>query len=79
MNLVLGLFCHDLREVMGYVRVTNVVNYTNDSISEEAIAKQIYDSWSDFQDNGGGKVSKWIEDHNETYATKVEAFRVIIV
>ena len=73
MNLVFGLECNDLREVMGYVRVAHVINH----ISESAIISEIDESWDTFQQNGGGKVSAFIEYHNDIYATKLEAFRVI--
>ena len=79
MSLVLGLFCSELREVMGYVKVTSVINRTDDEISEESICRQIYDSWDSFQRMGGGKVSRWIDEHNYIYATQVEKFRVVII
>lgn len=77
MNLVFGLHCNDLKRIMGYVKVTNVINRTNDKISESAIISQIDESWNNFQHNGGGRVTTFIEYHNEMYATQLEVFRVI--
>ena len=77
MNLVFGLQCNDLKRIMGYVKVTNVINRTNDKISETAIISQIDESWNNFQHNGGGRVTTFIEYHNEMYATQLEVFKVI--
>ena len=77
MNTIFALECIELNRVIGYVKITHIINHSNSVITERGVILQLDNSWDEFQTNGGGKVSTFVAHHNDKYASKIEVFNVV--